>query len=216
MLFDDEPATQIKVPRSLVVSSPRPQSTYLLRRRDRELVGRVRAIAAMRRAGCIVEAIVTDEQGARLPQEQELALRDDVEKAVRELSYGRAAHARKAIEVLEASSKSDAEQVDDLLNRAYQAYAQGVRSRDLLDAFLDTFEGWLTTEGVVRVNLLFDRVDLDRAPESLGILLLATTRLTRAHFTRRDSFVERLSHWLIGRSGRTEEDVEAMLRGLRE
>ncbi len=216
MLFDDEPVTQINIPRSLVVSSPRPQPTYASRRRDREFVGRVRAIAAMRHAGCMVEPIVTDEQGTRLPQEQELALREDVEKAVRELFSGRAAHAKRTIDGLEAANKSDVEQVDDLLKGAYQKYAQGVRSRDLLDTLLDTFERWLTVEGVARVDLLFCRVDLDRAPESLGILLLATTRLTRAHFTRRDSFFERLSRWLVGRSGRTAQDVEAMLRGLRE
>ena len=216
MLFDDEPVTQVNIPRSLVVSSPRPQSTYASRRRDREFVGRVRAIAAMRHAGCMVEPIVTDEQGARLSQEQELPLRGDVEKAVRELFSGREAHAKRTIEGLEAASKSEPEQVDDLLKRAYQRYAQGMPSTDLLDAFLDTYERWLTMEGIARVNLLFDSVDLDRAPESLGILLLATTRLTRAHFARRDSFVERLSHWLIGRAGRTAQDVDAMLRGLRE
>jgi len=152
----------------------------------------------------------------RLPEKQELALRDEVEGAIRELVDGRAAHAQRTIAELEASRKSDAEQVDDLLRVAYEAHARGVRSRAVLDALLDTFERWLTPDGVARVDLLFDHVDLDRAPESLGILLLATTRLTRAHFAHREPFVERLRKWLIGRSRRTEQDVDNMLRGLRE
>lgn len=114
------------------------------------------------------------------------------------------------------AGESDAEQVDDLLKLTYEALARGVRSRDVADAFLDTFDRWLTRDGVARVDLLFDRVDLDRAPESLGILLLATTRLTREHFARREAFFQRLSGWFIGRSGRTERDVDIMLRGLRE
>lgn len=114
------------------------------------------------------------------------------------------------------AGKSDTEQVDELLKVAYDATARGVPSRDVLDAVLDTFEDWLKPDRVARVDLLFDRVDLDRAPESLGILLLATTRLTRASFARREAFIQRLRSWFVGRSGRTEQDVDSMLRGLRE
>jgi hypothetical protein len=164
----------------------------------------------------VVEPTFTDDQGARLPEKEELALRAEVESAIRELADGSEAHAQRTIADLEASRRSDPEQVDDLLNVTCEAHARGARSRDVLDAFLDTFERWLTPEGVARVEMLFDRVDLDRAPDSLGVLLLATTRLTRDHFARREAFVERLRRWLIGRAGRTERDVDVLLRGLRE
>lgn len=214
MLFD-EPIRQINVPRSLVVSGPAVKAAGAARQR-REFARRIGAFAALRRAGEVIGPTFTDDEGQRLPEEEDRALRDEVEAAIRELAGGRAAHAARTIAELEASRKSDVEQVDDLLKGAYQALAQGVRSRDVLDRFLDTFERWLTRDGVARVNLLFDRVDLGRAPESLGILLLATTRLTRENFVRRKAFVQLLSSWLIGRSGRTEEDVDSMLRGLRE
>ncbi len=137
-----------------------------------------------------------------------------LEPMVRELARGRAAHARQTIAELEASHKSDAEQVDDLLEALYLGRAKAGRSREVLEAFLDTFERWLNRDGVAKVDMLFERVVLDRAPDSLGILLLATTRLTREHFGRRDTFIERLRGWLVGRAGRTERDVDNMLRGL--
>lgn len=117
---------------------------------------------------------------------------------------------------MKSLAETDAEQVGDLLKRTYEAHEQGGGFKEVLDALLDTFDRWLNVDGIARVDLLFDRVDLDRAPESLGILLLASTRLTRAYFARREAFVQRLTSWLIGRSGRTEQDVERMLRGLRE
>lgn len=114
------------------------------------------------------------------------------------------------------SSSSISEQVDGLLERLYAAQSRGEPSSEALDAFLDTFETWLASEGLAKVDGLFSRVDLDRAPEALGILLLATTRLTRSHFVERDAFLERLASWLVGRNGRTPEDVNKMLEGLRE
>ncbi len=106
--------------------------------------------------------------------------------------------------------------VDAVLDDVYRAHAQGQPAEDILDTFLGTLECWLTLTGIAEVNLLFDRVDLARAPGSLGLLLLATTRLTREHFARRDAFVNRLRAWLIGRDGRTERAVDDVLRGLRE
>ncbi|HVK64007.1 MAG TPA: hypothetical protein VM694_06020 [Polyangium sp.] len=182
----------------------------------REFVSRARGVAALRGAGIVVELECVDRRGAPLPEKVAAMLRERAELAIRELSCGRAAHARQTIASLASAAKDDAGQVTDLLDAVYDAHSKGARSRDMLDTFLDTFEGWLTAEGAAKVDLLFERLDLDRAPESMGILLLATTRLTRAHFTQRDSFLSRLTRWLVGRSGRTERDVETMLRGLRE
>lgn len=117
---------------------------------------------------------------------------------------------------LEAWRRSDAARVDDLLDVVYRAHARGEDSVDVLDVLLDTIEPWLSRDGVARMDLLLDHVDLDRAPESFGVLLLATTRLTRAHFVRRDAFIERLRRWLVGRSGRREQDVDQMLQRLRQ
>jgi hypothetical protein len=185
-------------------------------RQQRDYASRLRAIAALRGAGFVVEAKLIDEQGALLSEERAAALREEVEPAIRELANGRAAHARRTVAALEAARKSDAEQVDDLLHVVYQAHARGEPSGDVLDALLDTFEPWLAPDGIVRVDTLFDHLDLDRAPEAAGILLLATTRLTRAHFARREAFIARLDRWLVGRSGRTQRDVDNLLRGLRE
>jgi hypothetical protein len=176
----------------------------------------MRAIAALRRVGCITEPSFVDDDGTKVPDERASALRAEVEPAICELATGRAAHARRTIEALDASRKSEAEQVDDYLDAIYGAHARGDRSRDVLDGLLDTLERWLTQDGIAKVDRLFDRIELDRAPESAGILLLATTRLTRAHFHRRDAFIERFQRWLVGRAGRTEEDVATILRGLRE
>jgi len=115
-----------------------------------------------------------------------------------------------------SSSQSNTEQVEGLLDALYAAQSQGQSSTDALDAFLDTFETWLTPEGLVKVNMLFSRVDLNRAPEALGILLLATTRLTRSHFVERDAFLDRFAQWLVGCNGRTSEYVCQLLVGLRE
>ena len=206
MLPANEPIRKVDVPADILSAG----------RRDRGLVRPARKIATLRRAGVVAEPRVTDEQGAPVSGERAQALLAAVEEAVRELARGHAAHARRTLAEIEASRKSDAEQVDDLLDAVYGAHARGDRGKDVLDAFLDTFERWQNRDGVPRVDLLFERVDLDRAPDSLGVLLLATTRLTRGHFARRVAFVERLRAWLIGRAGRTERSVDAMLRGLRE
>lgn len=216
MLLTNQPVVQVSVPLSLLSSPERDEPARSARRRNRDLVHRMSAIAALRHSGCAVEPIFTDDHGVPVPEERMEAPRNAVEPGIRELSQGRIAHARRTIAELTVSQKSDAEQVDALLDAVYQAHARGERSTDVLEPFLDSIEPWLTREGVARVDLLLDRLDLDRAPESLGILLLATTRLTRAHFVRRDAFVERLRRWLVGRAGRTEQDVDRMLRGLRE
>jgi hypothetical protein len=206
MLPANEPVRKVDVPANILSAV----------RRDRGLVQPARKIATLRRAGVVVEPRVTDEQGAPVSGERAQALLAVVEQAVRELARGHAAHARRTIAEIQASCKSDAEEVDDLLETVYRAHARGDRGRDVLNAFLDTFERWQNRDGVPKVDLLFERVDLHQAPDSLGVLLLATTRLTRGHFACRAGFVERLRAWLIGRAGRTERGVDALLRGLRE
>jgi hypothetical protein len=109
-----------------------------------------------------------------------------------------------------------AQPVLDLLAALYASREHREPDADALSVFFDTFEGWLTAKGVAKVDLVFDRVDLDRVPPTLGILLLAMTRLTRDSFKRRAPFIERLRTWLIGRDGRTAQDVDNMLQGLRE
>jgi hypothetical protein len=206
MLLAEEPVRQIAIPRKLVTDGVR----------DRRLTRRLQAIATLRRAGQIVEPTFTDDQGALVTDEQAEPLRARVEPQVRELARGRAAHARQTIAVVEASRKSGPEQVDDLLDAVYRSHAQGERSKRVLDAFLDTFERWQNPAGVPRIELLFARVDLARAPEATGLLLLATTRLTRTQFVNREAFIERLRGFLVGRGGRTEQQVDGLLRGLRE
>jgi hypothetical protein len=193
-----------------------PTTILSVRRRDRGIVRPARRIATLRRMGIEAVPRVTDEHGAPVPGERAQALIDEIDADARELSQGRATHARRTIAGVEASRKSDADQVDDLLATIYAAHARGERGTEVLDVFLDTFERWRNREGATRVDLLFDRVALDRAPDSLGILLLATTRLSREHFARRAAFAERLRAWLVGRAGRTGRSVDAMLRGLLE
>ena len=103
--------------------------------------------------------------------------------------------------------------VDSLL-ALYGAHARG--EPGAIDAFLDDFERWLTPDGIAMVDALFERIDLGLAPEPIGILLLAMTRLTRTQFGQREAFAKRLGRWLLGRSGRTQQDVDSMLRGLLE
>lgn len=214
MLLPNKPIEQVHVRRSLLPSSHEGEPARSARRRQRDFVRRMRGIAALRHAGRVVEPVFTDDLGATVPEEQESALRAVVEPAIRELADGGAAHARRTVAEIEASQQSDAEQVNALLAAVYHAHAQGRPSTDVLDEFLDTFERWLTRDGIPKVDLLFTQVELDRAPEPLGLLLLAMTRLTREHFQCRDAFVERLHRWLVGRSGRTQQDVEKILRGL--
>lgn len=214
MLPPNEPVEYVKVPISLQQSPGGKEPGRAGQRRD--FVSRARAIAVLRRVGCIAEPCFIDTDGTKVSDERVSALREDVEHAIGELASGRAAHARQTIEALDAPRKSAAEQVDDFLGAIYEAHARGDRSRDVLDRLLDTLERWLTPDGIARVDMLFDRIELDRAPESAGILLLATTRLTRAHFHRRDAFIERFQRWLVGRAGRTEDDVDTILQGLKE
>jgi hypothetical protein len=206
MLLPDEPLQPVKVPASLV---ERPA-------RHRDLVRHLSAIASLRRAGCRADPAFTDDEGRPLPEDRARALRERIEPEICALAPGRSAHARRTVAELRAAHLDDEGQVKLLLDAVYRAHAHGVPPEEAADAFLDTFERWLTPAGIAKVDLVFDRVDLDRAPGSLGLLLLATTRLTRAHFARREAFLERLAGWLLGRSGRTAEDVEAMLQGLRE
>jgi hypothetical protein len=206
MLVANEPTRQIKIPRSFLVEE----------RSSRSYVRRVRALASLHQIGIIAEPTFIDDQGALIPEEQAREMRALVDPAVFDLRQGPAAHARRTIAEIEASRKSDAEQVDDLLGTVYRAHAKGERAKDVLDPFLDTFERWLCLDGVLKVDILFARVDLERAPASLGILLLSTTRVTRESFARRAEFIERLRGFLVGREGRTERSVDNMLRGLRE
>jgi len=208
MQAPNEPVQHVKFKQPSGVGHSRPKDR-------RSYISRARAAAAWRRAGVVIEPIFVDEKGSPTSEECASALREDVERDIRELSKGREAHARQTIAAIEASDKSDVAQVEDLLESVYRSHAQGERATELLDTFLDTFEGWLTPEGVAKVDMLFERIDLDRVPESMGTLILATTRLTCGHFQKRDAFIERLATWLVGRSGRTEQDVENMLRGLR-
>jgi len=182
----------------------------------RQFAARVHAASALMTVYSLVIPVFVDEHGAMLPEAVAHAQRQEIQRAIVELSQGRLHHARQTIALIEMSSQSIPEQVDTLLHTLYGAQMQGEPSADVLDGFLDTFETWLAPEGVPKVDLLFSRVDLNRAPEALGILLLATTRLTRSHFSERNAFVERLANWLVGRNGRTPEHVEKMLEGLRE
>jgi hypothetical protein len=216
MLVASDTSPRIPVPASLLREPPPGKSPPSWSRRKRDFVHRMRAIGALRRAGFAVDPRLQDDEGRDLPERDAATVSALAEDVIRELADGRSAHAKRTIANLEASRKADPEQVDELLNTVYRAHTCGERSRDVLDSFLDTFERWLTPAGIAKVDLLFDRVTLDRAPESLGILLLSTTRLTRGSFARRDAFVERYRAWLVGRSGRTSEDVDALLAGLRE
>jgi hypothetical protein len=182
----------------------------------RQFAERARATAALMMVHSLVILVPVDEHGAPLPEAIASVQQEQINQAIAELSHGRLHHARQTIARLESSSYSISEQVDRLLDTLYAAKTQGGPSTAVLDAFLDTFETWLAPEGIAKVDELFLRVDLNRAPDALGILLLATTRLTRNHFVERDAFLERLAKWLVGRNGRTPEDVNKMLLGLRE
>ncbi len=135
---------------------------------------------------------------------------------MRALREGVSRHARATIEQARQEAERDAQEASRLLDEAYRSHERGAEDEDVLEAFLDGLESWLTPRGARRVDVVFDRIELDRAPESLGLLLLATTRRTRHHFSHRAPFIERLAVFLIGRAGRTLTQVEAMLQGLRE
>lgn len=217
MLFPESPPRQIKIPASLLQQPAAEEPRLSMSRRKRDFARRMNSIVALRHGGSVVAPVFTDAHGIVILDERATAaLLSETESAVRELARGRTAHVRQTVVKLEASRKSDAQQVEDLLAELYANHGHERRGANAMDDFLDTFEGWLNRGGVARVDMLFDRIDLDRAPPPLSILLLAMTRLTRACFTRRDPFLARLSGWLIGRDGRTAQDVDNMLRGLRE
>jgi hypothetical protein len=204
MLLVNEPVRQVEVP----------ASSLAIARGDRGLAWQANKVAALRRFGVVAELRFTDDQGNVVPAEQARALRGGFEAAVRELAVGRLAHVRQTLATIAAANQTAEQQVDGLLATVYEAHGGGQPGDAILDAFLDPYETWQRPEGVARIDLLFDRLALERAPESLGLLLLATTRLTRHHFVRRAAFVERLRAFLVGRGGRTERDVEKILQGL--
>ena len=218
MLFPDDPPRQIKIPASLLLQPTAEESRLSRSRRKRDLARCMSGIVALRHGGCIVAPVFTDARGIVIQDESATrALRSEATSAVRELAGGRAAHARKTVAaLLDASKKSDADRVFDLLEALYTSRGHRTSDTEALSVFFDTFEGWLTAKGVAKVDLVFDTVDLDRVPPTLGILLLAMTRLARDSFERRAPFIERLRTWLIGRDGRTARDVDDMLRGLQE
>lgn len=218
MLFPESTPRQVKIPASLLQqpAAEEPSLTRSLRKRD--LTRRMSGIVALRHGGCVVAPVFTDARGSVIQDESTMiALRSEATSAIRELAGGRAAHARRTLAaLLDASGKSDADRVLELLAALYANREHRTPDADALSIFFDTFEGWLTAKGVAKVDLVFDSVDLDRVPPTLGVLLLAMTRLTRDSFHRRAPFIERLRTWLIGRDGRTAQDVDNMLGGLRE
>ncbi len=100
-----------------------------------------------------------------------------------------------------------------LLEDAYASRAAGNQNADTNDRFLDVFTTWLTPDKVELVDMVFDQIDLDRVPESLGLLLLTVTRLTREHFARRDHFIKRVET-MLRNNGRNERQVDSVMRGL--
>src|SRR6185312_9742558 len=104
MLFPTQQAVrQVDVPAALVSQ----------RRRSRRFVYCVRRIATLRQTGIVAAPRVTDERGAPVSSESEKALVAQIEEAVSELWRGRAAHAQRTLTEIQASGKSDVEQVDD-------------------------------------------------------------------------------------------------------
>lgn len=202
MILASSPARQVRLPAAI------------FGRRAR--VHRLSGIAALREAGFVIEPVVTADDGVMVSADRATALLPEVEAEIGELSSGRREHARRTIASLRAARLDDGGQARDLMERVYAAHDRGAPAPAIGDIFLDTLETWLMPSGIAKVDLVFDHLDLDRVPGSIGVLLLASTRLTRAAFARRDAFVDRFARWLLGRDGRTSEDVEAMLRGLRE
>lgn len=139
----------------------------------------------------------------------------EIEAGAQQLAVGAITHARLTVQRAIEEARDDAAAVDRLLNVVYRLHADGRTADDVLDSFHDAVAPWLSPAGVRRVDLLFDSVDVARAPEALGVLLLTITRLTRHHFPRRDGFLERFAASLTGRGNRTAAQVEALLRGLR-
>ncbi len=181
----------------------------------RQFVERAGATAALMTVHSLVIPLPVDEHGAPLSGAAADAQQAEIQHAITELAPGRRAHARQTIARLVASSQSDSEHVEQVLEALYAAHSRGESSTETMDGFLDTFETWLNPRGITKVDQVFSAFDLNRAPEALGIVLLATTRLTKTHFKQRDGFLERLTKWLVGRDGRTPEQVAKMLEGLR-
>lgn len=109
----------------------------------------------------------------------------------------------------------DEEVVRNLLGVIYQITQRGDDRAEIGDQFLRLFDTWLARDGVGRVDLLFDQLDLDRVPASLGVLALVVTRAHRDDFARREAFVAKLRGRLEGiDDGRTVEQVDRILEGL--
>ncbi len=201
MLLPIEPARQIWFP----VDAPRPaRSTH------------IREAAALRQVGCRVEFTFVDASGAPISEKSASRHRNEIEPLIREFSRGRKNHAQHTIAKLKAAQQTPSEQVETLLQSVYRAHGKGEHSKAVLGLFFDTVQTWLKLEGIAKMERLFEQIDLDRVPESLGIVLLATTRLTAEHFQQREAFFTRLTAWFCGRGGRTSNDVDVMLRGLRQ
>lgn len=202
----------VRIPRNTL---PRSSGARGSSRARRDLSRHLRSIVALRALGVQAVPEIVDASGATVADAQLLADLAEVEAALHALSSGPAAHARQTLDHVAAESRGDDDEVSRALDEAYRGHADGHAAEEVLDAFLDHVQPWLTPRGVPRIDRLFETLDLARAPESLGVLLLAITRLTRQHFSRRGDFVDRFAAFLMGRGGRTAAQVEAMLRGLR-
>ena len=106
-------------------------------------------------------------------------------------------------------------QVDEFLRRVEAAHAACRVSPERLAEFQGEVDGWLTPAHAPTMDVLFDRVAVERVPGAFCLLLLACTRLARHHFQRREAFFERLRTALLVRGDRTADQIDRMLRGLR-
>lgn len=212
MHFQDGSPVRVRFPRGAVVQGLDAHGfSRARRRRARDL----RGVAALRALGVQVAPEVVDAAGAPVTDAQASAVVAEVEADLRALSSGPAAHAQETVSSVAAEARRDDDEVSRTLDEVYRRHDDGRPAEEVLRAFHERVKPWLSSLGVRRVDHLFDVIDLARAPESLGVLLLAITRLTRQHFARRNDFVVRFASFLTGRGGRTAAQVEAVLRGLR-
>lgn len=212
MLPQDVQNVRVRVPRAAL---PRSSDAHGFSRERRDLTRHLRSIVALRALGVQAVPEIVDASGAPIADAQSPADIADVEASLRALAAGPSAHARQTIDRVAAESRGDDDEVSRALDEVYRGHVDGRAAEEVLDAFLDHVHPWLTPRGVPRIDRLFETLDLARAPESLGVLLLAITRLTRQHFSRRGDFVDRFAAFLTGRGGRSAAQVEAVLRGLR-
>lgn len=217
MLFREASPLPLPVPASSIAANEQASGANAHRTRHRDGVRRARGIAALSRSGVNVTIQVVNDQGAALTGSEAEPLRTTFESWVRELAESHPSrHAKRTLRDIAARKKSDAEQVDDLLARVQAEHLRGDVSAEELADLHEEVEGWLSPTGKTKVELLFERIDLDRVPGAFPLLLLAATRRTRSHFERRDSFIARLRAWMIARGDRTIERIDAVLKGLRE